>query len=59
VGALGGLLRDSAMFSITAAEWPECRAGLERRITEGRVPEGRIAEGRIADGRGQHGASVR
>ncbi|MGW2420775.1 GNAT family N-acetyltransferase [Streptomyces sp. NPDC001709] len=27
-----GRLRDSAIFSITAAEWPECREGLERRI---------------------------
>ncbi|WP_330300183.1 GNAT family N-acetyltransferase [Streptomyces sp. NBC_00503] len=27
-----GRLRDSAIFSITAAEWPECRAGLEQRI---------------------------
>ncbi|WP_328957765.1 GNAT family protein [Kitasatospora purpeofusca] len=27
-----GLLRDSAIFSITAAEWPSCRAGLERRL---------------------------
>ncbi|WP_371619404.1 GNAT family N-acetyltransferase [Streptomyces sp. NBC_00454] len=27
-----GRLRDSAIFSITAAEWPECRAGLEHRI---------------------------
>ena len=27
-----GLLRDSAIFSITAAEWPDCRAGLEQRI---------------------------
>ncbi|MEU5599845.1 GNAT family protein [Streptomyces sp. NPDC020298] len=27
-----GQLRDSAIFSITAAEWPECRARLEQRI---------------------------
>ncbi|MFD8816198.1 GNAT family N-acetyltransferase [Streptomyces sp. NPDC059627] len=27
-----GRLRDSAIFSITAAEWPECRARLEQRI---------------------------
>ncbi|MFF7356211.1 GNAT family N-acetyltransferase [Streptomyces filipinensis] len=27
-----GRLRDSAIFSITAQEWPDCRAGLERRI---------------------------
>ncbi|WP_035796665.1 GNAT family N-acetyltransferase [Kitasatospora mediocidica] len=26
-----GQLRDSAMFSITAAEWPDCRAKLEQR----------------------------
>ena len=27
-----GRLRDSAIFSITAAEWPDCRARLEQRI---------------------------
>ena len=27
-----GRLRDSAIYSITAAEWPECRAGLEARV---------------------------
>ncbi|MFB6676679.1 GNAT family N-acetyltransferase [Streptomyces sp. NPDC056390] len=27
-----GQLRDSAIFSITAAEWPECQARLEQRI---------------------------
>ncbi|MER6141133.1 GNAT family protein [Streptomyces sparsogenes] len=27
-----GRLRDSAMFSITAEEWPDCRSRLERRI---------------------------
>ncbi|MFE5795150.1 GNAT family N-acetyltransferase [Streptomyces sp. NPDC056503] len=27
-----GLLRDSAIFSITAAEWPDCRARLGQRI---------------------------
>lgn len=27
-----GLLRDTAMFSIIAAEWPESRAGLEKRL---------------------------
>lgn len=27
-----GLLRDSAIFSITAAEWPECRRRLEAKI---------------------------
>ncbi|GGU96794.1 N-acetyltransferase [Streptomyces albospinus] len=29
-----GLLRDSAIFSITAAEWPECRSKLERRLAQ-------------------------
>ncbi|NEC87405.1 GNAT family N-acetyltransferase [Streptomyces sp. SID12501] len=28
-----GRLRDSAIFSITAEEWPDCRAGLEQRLT--------------------------
>ncbi|MFG3052991.1 GNAT family N-acetyltransferase [Kitasatospora sp. NPDC048239] len=27
-----GRLRDSAMFSITAEEWPDCRARLEKRV---------------------------
>ncbi|WP_030264005.1 GNAT family N-acetyltransferase [Streptomyces sp. NRRL B-24484] len=27
-----GRLRDSAIFSVTAEEWPEVRAGLERRL---------------------------
>ncbi|MFF1410580.1 GNAT family N-acetyltransferase [Streptomyces sp. NPDC058289] len=27
-----GLLRDSAMYSVTAADWPDCRSGLEARI---------------------------
>lgn len=49
-----GLLRDSAMFSITAAEWSESRGVLERRITDGRITDGRITEGP-----GQRGASVR
>ncbi|WP_199547142.1 GNAT family N-acetyltransferase [Streptomyces sp. N35] len=30
-----GRLRDSAIFSITAAEWPACRSELERRIARG------------------------
>ncbi|MGI5193990.1 GNAT family N-acetyltransferase [Streptomyces sp. CA-288835] len=30
-----GGLRDSAMFSIIAAEWPECRARLEQRMARG------------------------
>jgi RimJ/RimL family protein N-acetyltransferase len=29
-----GLLRDSAVYSITEAEWPECRARLEQRVAE-------------------------
>ncbi|WP_314249966.1 GNAT family N-acetyltransferase [Streptomyces kutzneri] len=29
-----GLLRDSAIFSITASEWPDCRARLEQRIAQ-------------------------
>ncbi|MFI1357797.1 GNAT family N-acetyltransferase [Streptomyces sp. NPDC020898] len=28
-----GRLRDSAIFSITAEEWPTCRASLEQRLT--------------------------
>ena len=28
-----GRLRDSAIYSITAPEWPECRARLEERLT--------------------------
>jgi N-acetyltransferase len=31
-----GLLRDSAMFSIVAAEWPSCRAGLTDRLRNAR-----------------------
>jgi RimJ/RimL family protein N-acetyltransferase len=31
----GGQLRDSAIFSITAEEWPDCRARLEGRIARG------------------------
>jgi RimJ/RimL family protein N-acetyltransferase len=30
-----GQLRDSAIFSITAAEWPDCRMRLEQRIARG------------------------
>ncbi|MBX7547846.1 GNAT family protein [Streptomyces sp. NPDC004232] len=30
-----GRLRDSAIFSITAEEWPDCRARLEQRVTRG------------------------
>ncbi|NYI03574.1 GNAT family N-acetyltransferase [Allostreptomyces psammosilenae] len=32
-----GRLRDSAIFSITAAEWPERRVRLERRLSRGRA----------------------
>ncbi|WP_369386709.1 GNAT family N-acetyltransferase [Streptomyces sp. CG1] len=32
-----GLLRDSAIFSITAAEWPDCRTHLERRLARSRT----------------------
>ncbi|BBC35363.1 hypothetical protein SGFS_066570 [Streptomyces graminofaciens] len=36
-----GRLRDSAMFSVTAEEWPECRKRLEERVARGRRdPEG-------------------
>ncbi|MGW8062742.1 hypothetical protein ACVV2G_10785 [Streptomyces ziwulingensis] len=27
-----GRLRDSAIYSVTAAEWPACRERLERRV---------------------------
>lgn len=30
-----GRLRDSAIYSITAEEWEECRAGLEKRLGRG------------------------
>ena len=33
-----GRLRDSAIFSITAAEWPDCRVRLEQRISRGLDP---------------------
>ncbi|MGN5377486.1 GNAT family N-acetyltransferase [Streptomyces lasalocidi] len=33
-----GRLRDSAIFSITAAEWPDCRARLEQRMARGSRP---------------------
>jgi len=32
-----GRLRDSAVFSITEAEWPGCRTGLEARLAAGRA----------------------
>jgi RimJ/RimL family protein N-acetyltransferase len=28
-----GLLRDSAIFSVIASEWPDCRSGLEERLS--------------------------
>ncbi|MCM2412571.1 GNAT family N-acetyltransferase [Streptomyces sp. RKAG290] len=40
-----GQLRDSAIFSITAEDWPRCRAGLEERLALGRPggrPEARL-----------------
>ncbi|MEE4493833.1 GNAT family N-acetyltransferase [Streptomyces sp. BE230] len=41
-----GTLRDSAIFSITADEWPECRARLEERIARGSGrPEARLPVG--------------
>lgn len=46
-----GQLRDSAIFSITAAEWPGCRAELERRIARG--PAGK--DGREDDQEGGQG----
>ncbi|MFC9491732.1 GNAT family N-acetyltransferase [Streptomyces hydrogenans] len=33
-----GRLRDSAMFSVTGAEWPGCRAALEERIRRSSGP---------------------
>lgn len=33
-----GQLRDSAMFSVIAAEWPDCRAQLEVRLGSRRAP---------------------
>jgi RimJ/RimL family protein N-acetyltransferase len=32
-----GRLRDSAIYSVTAAEWPECRGRLEARVARRRV----------------------
>ncbi|MDH6215876.1 GNAT family N-acetyltransferase [Streptomyces pseudovenezuelae] len=32
-----GLLRDSAIYSVTAQEWPECREKLEARVARRRV----------------------
>lgn len=41
-----GLLRDSAVFSITADEWPDRRARLEERIARGSGrPEARLPVG--------------
>ncbi|MFF3258940.1 GNAT family N-acetyltransferase [Streptomyces sp. NPDC002932] len=43
-----GRLRDSAIFSITADEWPDVRAGLEERLAGGRAegrPEARLLGG--------------
>jgi RimJ/RimL family protein N-acetyltransferase len=38
-----GQLRDSAIYSITAAEWAECRVGLEARVRRYRTTRGRTA----------------
>ena len=35
-----GLLRDSAMFSIIASEWPDCRSRREERLAGRRAPSG-------------------
>lgn len=43
-----GRLRDSAVFSITAEEWPDVRARLEERLARGRAegrPEARLPGG--------------
>lgn len=51
-----GLLRDSALYSVVAEEWPECRAYLEHRLAEilGHRPAG-TAQARA--GTGQAGRS--
>ncbi|MEV6882317.1 GNAT family protein [Streptomyces sp. NPDC051135] len=33
-----GRLRDSAIYSVTSAEWPRCRERLESRVRSGAVP---------------------
>src|SRR5689334_11482407 len=33
-----GRLRDSAIFSVIASEWPECRRGLEQRLARRQAP---------------------
>lgn len=43
-----GRLRDSAIFSITAEEWPDRRAGLERRLARARS----LAQGQPSLGSG-------
>lgn len=43
-----GLLRDSAIFSITGEEWPECRSRLEERLA--RAHAGRRQEDRLPAG---------
>ncbi|WP_245726999.1 GNAT family N-acetyltransferase [Streptomyces longwoodensis] len=40
-----GRLRDSAIFSVTAAEWPACRARLGERVARYRLRNGGAAEG--------------
>lgn len=39
-----GRLRDSAIFSVVAQEWPDCRARLERRLARAQEPGARPAE---------------
>ncbi|MEU6986321.1 GNAT family protein [Streptomyces sp. NPDC046324] len=43
-----GRLRDSALYSIIAAEWPDCRARLEKRLAAGRARSSRTARGRTS-----------
>ncbi|MBM9504321.1 GNAT family N-acetyltransferase [Actinacidiphila acididurans] len=38
-----GRLRDSAIFSVTAQEWPDCRAGLEQRLARSLARRGPVA----------------
>jgi len=40
-----GQLRDSAIFSVIAPEWPECRRRLEQRLAKRRAASERGAEG--------------
>ncbi|MFF4539360.1 GNAT family N-acetyltransferase [Streptomyces aureus] len=51
-----GLLRDSAIFSVTAGEWPECRERLAARVA-GAVARGAEAGNRAAAGAGDEAGS--